>query len=77
MKLHPMTYADTISRDTADFYPRIERDFKTGDITFLWAKGVDLETIDERLGLEDMVGRDRSGYPCLDVPKEIAEQVMV
>jgi len=71
-----MTYADTISRDTSEFAPRIERDFKTGDITFRWSKTVHPETINEYLGLEDMVGRDRNGYPCLDVPKEIAEQVI-
>lgn len=71
-----MTYADTISRDTAAFYPRIERSFETGDITYRWDKTVHPETINEALGLEDMVGRDRSGYPCLDVPKEIAEQVI-
>jgi len=24
----------------------------------------------------DTISRDRSGYPCLDVPKEVAEQVI-
>jgi hypothetical protein len=70
-----MTYADTISRDTANFNPRIER-LPSGDIVFRWSRFVHPTTIDDTLGLDDMVVRDSDGFPCLEVPMEIAEQVM-
>ena len=70
-----MTYADTISMHTAQFDPEIER-HANGDLTFYWRQFVPSETINEALGLEDMVGCLADGTPCLHVPKAIAEQVM-